>query len=87
MREAKRQLFTGNPWHLSASDLMIWGLVLHLIAGWVLPNDAMVARKQKSTRLARVGVVVRHGLPRRLAPWIPLVLISRTRGTGKTSPC
>jgi hypothetical protein len=36
-----------NPWHLSASDLLIWGLVLHLIADWPLQNDWMANNKAK----------------------------------------
>jgi hypothetical protein len=35
-----------NPFDLSASDLMIWGLVLHLIADWPLQNDWMAKHKQ-----------------------------------------
>lgn len=34
-----------NPWHLSASDLLIWGVVLHLIADWPLQNDWMANHK------------------------------------------
>lgn len=35
-----------NPHNLSASDLMIWGLVAHLIADWPLQNDWMANHKQ-----------------------------------------
>ncbi len=34
-----------NPFDLSASDLLIWGLVLHLIADWPLQNDWMANNK------------------------------------------
>lgn len=34
-----------NPFDLTASDLMIWGLVLHLIADWPLQNDWMANNK------------------------------------------
>ena len=34
-----------NPWELSASDLLIWGIVLHLIADWPLQNDWMATNK------------------------------------------
>lgn len=34
-----------NQFHLSASELMIWGLVLHLIVDWPLQNDWMAANK------------------------------------------
>jgi hypothetical protein len=36
-----------NPWHLSASDLLIWGVVLHLIADWPLQNDWIANNKAK----------------------------------------
>jgi len=36
-----------NPWDLSASELLIWGLVLHLIADWLLQNDWMASNKMK----------------------------------------
>lgn len=35
-----------NPRNLSASELMIWGMVLHLIADWPLQNDWMAKHKQ-----------------------------------------
>lgn len=34
-----------NPFDLSASDLMIWGLVAHLVADWPLQNDWMAKHK------------------------------------------
>lgn len=34
-----------NPQDLSASDLLVWGIVLHLIADWPLQNDWMVKNK------------------------------------------
>ena len=36
-----------NPWDLSASDLLVWGIVLHLIADWPLQNDWMANNKMK----------------------------------------
>jgi hypothetical protein len=36
-----------NPFDLSASDLLIWGLVAHLIADWPLQTGWMVAHKSK----------------------------------------
>jgi hypothetical protein len=36
-----------NPHNLSASDLMIWGLVAHLVADWPLQNDWMAKNKMK----------------------------------------
>lgn len=51
-----------NPWHLSASDLLIWGIVLHLIADWPLQNDWMA--KNKANFGHRAGAVHAgiHGL-------------------------
>lgn len=36
-----------NPFDLSASDMMIWGLVLHLIADWPLQSEWMAMNKMK----------------------------------------
>lgn len=36
-----------NPWDLSAADLLVFGIVLHLIADWPLQNDWMAANKAK----------------------------------------
>lgn len=48
-----------NPFDLSASDLLIWGIVLHLIADWPLQNDWMVNNKMK--RAAQPGIWwIRH---------------------------
>lgn len=35
-----------NPHHLSASDLLVWGIVAHLIADWPLQNEWMASKKQ-----------------------------------------
>lgn len=35
-----------NPWDLSASDLLVWGLVLHLIGDWLFQNDWMANNKK-----------------------------------------
>lgn len=43
-----------NPWHLSASELMIWGIVLHLIADWPLQNDWMAKNKMKRANLGEI---------------------------------
>lgn len=34
-----------NPFDLSSSDLLIWGVVLHLVADWPLQNDWMAKNK------------------------------------------
>jgi hypothetical protein len=36
-----------NPWGLSATGLMVWGLVAHLIADWPLQSDWMAQNKMK----------------------------------------
>lgn len=43
-----------NPFDLSASDLLIWGVVLHLIADWPLQNDWMANNKAKRGRQFRM---------------------------------
>jgi hypothetical protein len=43
-----------NPFDLSASDLLIWGIVLHLIADWPLQNDWMARNKANPWHLAGV---------------------------------
>jgi len=35
-----------NPRNLSASDLLVWGIVLHFVADWPLQNDWMARHKQ-----------------------------------------
>jgi len=39
-----------NPWHLTASELLVWGIVLHLIADWPLQNDWMAKNKMLQRR-------------------------------------
>jgi hypothetical protein len=39
-----------NPWHLDPSQLMIWGLVAHLIADWPLQNEWMALNKMKRNK-------------------------------------
>lgn len=36
-----------NLWDLSASDILVWGIVLHLIADWPFQNDWMANNKMK----------------------------------------
>lgn len=45
-----------NPWDLSASELLIWGIVFHLIADWPLQNDWM-ARNKMYLRVSWAGYV------------------------------
>lgn len=51
-----------NQHHLSASDLMIWGLVAHLIADWPLQNDWMAKNKMKLLHPAGYIHAGIHGL-------------------------
>lgn len=46
-----------NPRNLSVSDLVIWGIVLHLVADWPLQSDWMAKNK---TSLGHVASYV-HG--------------------------
>lgn len=41
-----------NPWGLSASDILVWGIVLHLVADWPLQSDWMANNKQSLRHLA-----------------------------------
>lgn len=34
-----------NPWGLGAGELLLWGLVAHGVADWLLQNDWMAAHK------------------------------------------
>lgn len=34
-----------NPWELSATELLVWGLLAHLVADWLLQSDWMAANK------------------------------------------
>jgi hypothetical protein len=49
-----------NPWDLSASELMIWGLVLHLIADWPLQNDWMANNKTRRADFPYHVWFIRH---------------------------
>lgn len=40
-----------NPWDLSAADLLVWGIVLHLVADWPLQNDWMANHKARRREL------------------------------------
>jgi hypothetical protein len=44
-----------NPFSLSASDLLIWGVVLHLIADWPLQNEWMATNKMLRRLKTRFG--------------------------------
>lgn len=48
-----------NPWDLSASDLLVWGIVLHLIADWPLQND-WIANNKALRRMKRRKRLVNH---------------------------
>jgi hypothetical protein len=44
---------------MRATDLMIWGLVLHLVADWLLQNDWMAANK---SNLRHAAAYVHSGI-------------------------
>lgn len=49
-----------NPWDLEASELMIWGLVLHLMADWLFQNDWMAQNKMNRRK---------RGIAMIISPW------------------
>lgn len=51
-----------NPQDLSASDLLVWGIVLHLVADWPLQNHWMAMNKSRSTHPAGYFHAGIHGL-------------------------
>jgi hypothetical protein len=71
-----------NPFDLSASDLLVWGIVAHLIADWPLQNDWMADNKAWPWRWSIAGVLpaLTHGLVHAVAlglvfgPWPGVVL-------------
>src|SRR3954447_11877979 len=65
-----------NPWDLSASDLLVWGIVLHLIADWPLQNDWM-ANNKMYLRISWAGYVhagIHGGLLAIIFGWVALPL-------------
>ena len=51
-----------NPQDLSASDLLVWGIVLHLVADWPLQNDWMARNKSSPKHPAGYFHAGVHGL-------------------------
>jgi hypothetical protein len=51
-----------NPRHLTASELLVWGIVIHLVADWVLQNDWMANNKQSLLHPAAYVHALIHGL-------------------------
>jgi hypothetical protein len=51
-----------NPFDLSASDLLVWGIVVHLIADWPLQNDWMANNKANLHSAAGYVHAGIHGL-------------------------
>ena len=51
-----------NPKSLSASELLIWGIVLHLLADWPLQNDWMSRNKANLLHSAGYVHATIHGL-------------------------
>ena len=58
-----------NPWDLSASDLLVWGIVLHLIADWPLQNDWMANNKAKRANLGEIPGDGMMTAPSRMHPY------------------
>lgn len=46
-----------NPWDLSASDLLVWGIVLHLIADWPMQNHWMANNKMKRRNRLKINSI------------------------------
>lgn len=51
-----------NHWNLSASDILIWGIVLHLVADWPLQIDWMAQNKTNLLHPAGYVHAGIHGL-------------------------
>lgn len=66
-----------NPWDLSASDLLIWGIVVHLVADWPLQNDWMANNKMK--RGVRGKWYLRHVAAHAHA-WVHILFLSMVFG-------
>lgn len=67
-----------NPWELSSSELLIWGLVIHLFADWILQNDWMSRNKANLNHPAGYVHAGIHGILLALIfGWaaIPLALV------------
>lgn len=45
---------------MTATDLLIWGIVLHLVADWLLQNEWMAVNKVKPDSLAGVAHMAIH---------------------------
>ncbi len=56
-----------NPWDLTPSELLIWGIVAHLIADWLLQNEWMAVNKMKRRERTKYSIFKSDGpLP---TPW------------------
>jgi hypothetical protein len=51
-----------NPRNLSASDILVWGIVLHLIADWPFQTDWMAKNKQSLRHPAGYFHAAIHGV-------------------------
>ena len=51
-----------NPWELSASDLVTWGYIAHLVADWPLQSDWMAQNKSNLRHPAGYVHAGIHGL-------------------------
>lgn len=51
-----------NPQDLSATELVVWGIVIHLVADWVFQNDWMAVNKYSLKHPAGYAHATIHGL-------------------------
>jgi|tagenome__1003787_1003787.scaffolds.fasta_scaffold20708201_4 hypothetical protein len=58
-----------NPHSLSASDLLVWGIVLHLVADWPFQSDWMAQNKMKRANLGKVPGDGMTTAPSRMHPY------------------
>jgi hypothetical protein len=75
-----------NPMDLTVSELMIWGLVLHLVADWPLQNAWIADNKQKLYHPAAwVHGVLHGGLLSIIFGWaaVPLAIVHMLIDTRK----
>lgn len=62
-----------NPWDLSASELLIWGIFLHLIADWLFQSEWMASNKSnrrvKKVTYQPIGVSIDVAEPSTNTDW------------------
>jgi hypothetical protein len=58
-----------NPFGLDATQLLIWGVVAHLVADWMLQNDWMATNKAKRANLGEIPGDGMITAPSRMHPY------------------